>query len=86
MPSPDADALLSADEVARSLRAERSTIIRWARSGDLPGHKLPGKTGSWVFRAGDVEAHRSALIARLEAERDSLLAAAGVSSTAEAQA
>lgn len=47
--------LLTAEEVATTLRLDGETIRRWAREGSLPSLKLPG--GQWRFRWSDVEAY-----------------------------
>lgn len=49
------DDLLGAAEVSQILRADRVTVHRWAKSGRLPSQKLPGKTGAYLFRRGDVK-------------------------------
>ncbi len=56
MPSPPN--LLSTREVAVLLAATVSTVNRWAAAGTLVSEKLPGRTGSRVFRLDDVEAFR----------------------------
>ena len=44
--------LLTSDEVARILRIERRTVIRWAGAGLLTSIRLPG--GRYRFREADI--------------------------------
>lgn len=50
--TPTADELLTTREVADLLRVASSTVIRWARTGFLPGIRA-GR--DWRFRRADVE-------------------------------
>lgn len=53
MPSDD---LLSTVETADLIGVERSTVSKMVREARLtPAHKLPGPTGAFVFRRGEVE-------------------------------
>lgn len=47
------DQYLTPTDVAQRLQVHVETVLRWARSGELPGAKLGQQ---WRFRAGDVEA------------------------------
>lgn len=49
-----ADDLLGAAEVCKILKADRSTVLRWANAGLLDHLKMPGKTGAFLFRRSDV--------------------------------
>jgi excisionase family DNA binding protein len=56
-PTPTADPLLDAEDVAARLHLSVSTLYRLARSGTLPGVKLGA---AWRFRASAVEAYVTA--------------------------
>jgi excisionase family DNA binding protein len=45
---------LSTLQAAELVHVNRVTIFRWIKSGRLVGIKLPGRTGSWIFRRADV--------------------------------
>lgn len=48
---------LGTTEAAARLGVDRSTLVRWAQSGDLtPAYKAPGKSGMYLFSAKDIEA------------------------------
>lgn len=50
------DDLLTAAQAADRASVNRRTITRWVESGRLTAAtKLPGATGAWLFRAGDVD-------------------------------
>lgn len=51
--------------VAERLGKSRATVLRLAESGELPGTKLPGETGTWIFTTTDVEAYVARQIAKL---------------------
>ena len=46
--------ILSTVQVAAMLSRPLRTIQYQAATGALPGHKLPGATGSYVFSADDI--------------------------------
>lgn len=47
------DKYLTPDDVAAALQVHMETVLRWARTGKLPGSKI-GKL--WRFRPSDVDA------------------------------
>jgi excisionase family DNA binding protein len=48
--------LLGSREAAEMLGIDRATLVRWIEGGKIvPLQKLPGKTGSYLFRREDVE-------------------------------
>lgn len=49
--------LLNTQQVHERTGWSITSINRWALKGILPAHKLPGKTGAYLFRAEDVDAH-----------------------------
>lgn len=50
------DELLTTAQVAELTGWSITSVNRWANSGDLPPeHKLPGRTGSYLFRRSIVE-------------------------------
>lgn len=49
---------LSAAEVARQMGCSPSTVLRRITRGELPATKLPGRTGSYVIDAEDLERYR----------------------------
>jgi len=51
-----ADELLSVRQAAKLSARKPVTIQRWIRLGELPAVKLPGRTGSYVIRRGDLDA------------------------------
>ena len=51
-----ADRLLTAREAAERLGVEKITIVRWLRSGRLPGIKI-GTRGDWRIRASELDAY-----------------------------
>lgn len=51
------DCWLSTAEAAELLDRSIKTVSRWARTGQLPyERKLPGRTGSYLFRRDQVAA------------------------------
>jgi len=46
------DHLLTADEVAVEVHHSRQTVLRWARNGELPMHKI-GRV--WVISRGTLD-------------------------------
>lgn len=54
MPKPD---LVSAAEACQMVGVDRSTLLRWAKSGRLrPAMQVgSGKTGAYLFRRSDVK-------------------------------
>lgn len=66
VPMANPEDLIPSVEVAEILDVGRSTLTRWVQSGRLPqARKLPGATGTRLFRRGDVDR----LLAELDAER-----------------
>ena len=57
--------MIGTAEAARILSVDRATITRWYLSGKLPGQKLPGQTGAYVFDLADVEKLRDDLASAL---------------------
>lgn len=54
---PISDDLLTTAEAAKLLRRPVGTVNRWAKDGELrEAAKLPGRTGSRLYRRSDVEA------------------------------
>jgi excisionase family DNA binding protein len=51
-PSPAASRLLTAREVAGQLGVSSDTVLRWMRSGKLPGFRMPG--GALRYREADL--------------------------------
>ena len=65
MQPPD---LLSAAQAADTLGVSIKTVHRWAERGTLtPAGKLPGLTGSYLFRRAEVESRAHAEAAALTA-------------------
>lgn len=56
MPSPDD--LLTVEQAAEILSLSPRAVRHRALAGTIPATKLPGRTGSYVFRRADVEAVR----------------------------
>ncbi len=55
MNSGDDDDLIGSAEACKVLRVDRSTLSRWAASGDLSAaYKLPGRNGAYVFHRATV--------------------------------
>jgi excisionase family DNA binding protein len=56
---PDDD-LIGATEAARILDVDKSTLTRWAAAGRIASRRVgrggAGQSGTFVFRAADVEA------------------------------
>ena len=50
---PEGDTIMTVAEVAALLRVHRSTVSRYAMSGELPSHKLGNRR---LFKASDVRA------------------------------
>jgi hypothetical protein len=65
-PAPDGDELLTTAQVAEWTGWSVTSIGRWALEGDLPPErKLPGRTGSYLFRSSVVqERHEATAIIR----------------------
>lgn len=53
--------------VAERLGKSRDTVLRLVDAGELPAEKMPGKTGTFIFRADDVEAYVAKRAAELTA-------------------
>lgn len=61
MPNMDSDDdLLTVDQVAGILNLSPRAVRHRALAGTIPATKLPGRTGSYVFRRADVVAVRDA--------------------------
>jgi len=56
--------MIGTAEASEILRIDRSTVTRWYLDGKLPGQKLPGQTGAYVFDLADVEKLRDKILAR----------------------
>jgi predicted site-specific integrase-resolvase len=54
------DEILNTTAACEILGVERSTLNRWAQMGRVPVMKLPGHTGAYIYRRGDIEALRDA--------------------------
>ncbi|OBK04666.1 hypothetical protein A5746_28105 [Mycolicibacterium conceptionense] len=55
--NPSADDEIVASEACRILQKDRSTLLRWVAAHKVtPTRKLPGSTGAFLFRRGDIEA------------------------------
>jgi hypothetical protein len=51
------DDLIGSTESCRILNVDKTTLARWASSGQLvAAHKLPGRNGAYLFRRGDINA------------------------------
>lgn len=49
------DELIGSKQACGILGIDKATLTRWAAAGTLtPAHKLPGRNGAYLFRAGDV--------------------------------
>jgi len=58
MGNRDGDELLTSKQVAELTGWSVTSINRWALSGGLPAdRKLPGRTGSYLFRSSVVQAN-----------------------------
>ena len=48
---------LTAREAAAYLKVAQRTLVRWARSGRIPAHKLSGLSRvTWRFRRSEIDA------------------------------
>lgn len=57
MSNSSPDDLLTTSEVSELTGWSVTSVNRWALSGDLPAErKLPGRTGSYLFRRDTVQA------------------------------
>lgn len=65
---PEVEALLTSGEVASMFRVDRSTVVRWARSGKFTSVRTLG--GHRRFRAAEVFASLTASRSRLAADSD----------------
>ena len=60
------DSLMTSAEVCDRLGIDRSTLSRWVASGRIAYvHKLPGKTGPFLFTRKEVERVRAEYAASL---------------------
>lgn len=55
MPKTDQRTLITTSEAAVLLGVDATTVQRRARRGILPGHKMPGRTGAYVFDRATIE-------------------------------
>ena len=46
---------LTVAEVADQLRVSPVTVLRWLRTGQLQGARLPGRRAGWRIRPSDLE-------------------------------
>ena len=52
---------LTAIEAAQYLRIATRTLLRWAKSGNIPAHRLSGaQRVTYRFRADELDAHLTA--------------------------
>jgi hypothetical protein len=52
----DPTALLGSVDVCAALGIDRSTLSRWVAAGTaIPAHKLPGRTGSFLFTPAELD-------------------------------
>jgi predicted site-specific integrase-resolvase len=66
MPKKPAPTLIGSAEVCEWARIDRSTLSRHIAAGKItPAHKLPGRTGSYLFERNDVAVY----IATIRPER-----------------
>lgn len=54
------DEILSTTAACEILGVDRSTLARWVQMGRVSATKLPGQTGSYVYRRDAIEALRDA--------------------------
>ena len=59
MTEPDADEILTLDEVAAYLKAGKKTVYRLAQQGQIPAFKLGG---TWRFRRAELHRWMTAQI------------------------
>lgn len=61
MPKTTQQPLLSSVEVCERLNIDRSTLSRWVAAGRIHvAHRLPGRTGAFLFDASEVERAKKA--------------------------
>jgi excisionase family DNA binding protein len=52
---PEHEPFVDADRACEFLSLDRATVIRWARSGEIPGHPLgTGLRRVWRFRLSEL--------------------------------
>lgn len=51
--------LMGSIEACGILGIDRSTITRWVASGRIAAHKMPGKSGAFLFDPAEVERVRA---------------------------
>lgn len=56
--APFGEDFLTTAQVAEVTGWSVTSINRWAAAGSLPGRKLPGRTGAWLFHRNVVEMFR----------------------------
>ena len=54
------DELLSVEQVAELLHISPRAVRHRALVGTLPAIKMPGRTGAYIFRRGEIDAAREA--------------------------
>ncbi len=58
-----ADEEIVAAEACQILERDRATLLRWVALDRVKAtRKLPGRTGAFLFRRGDIEALRDELV------------------------
>ena len=56
MPITEREHLVTTQEAAERLKVSRRTVARMVDSGELTAHhKLPGRTGAFLFTASEIE-------------------------------
>jgi excisionase family DNA binding protein len=58
------------EEVAERLRASKTTVLRWLRSGDLRGYRLGGTKLGWRVGESDIAAFIAARRVRTIADSE----------------
>ncbi|MFA4084835.1 hypothetical protein ONA92_24350 [Mycobacteroides salmoniphilum] len=63
MHNTSADDEIVAAEACRILGRDRATLLRWVAADKVKAtRKLPGATGAFLFRRGDIETLRDELV------------------------
>ncbi len=63
MHNTSADDEIVAAEACRIINRDRATLLRWVAANRVkPTRKLPGATGAFLFRRGDIELLRDELV------------------------
>ncbi|UJL29975.1 helix-turn-helix domain-containing protein [Mycolicibacterium vanbaalenii] len=54
--SHSADDEIVSSEACKILQVDRATLLRWVSDGQVAAtRKLPGRTGAFLFRRGDIQ-------------------------------